>query len=375
MPALSYLIKEMTSVFIGRSHLLPDGETSEQHAQWQREEAEIIQADKSSDDSRSGGLFKGCFNGRGGGLGPIVDLEDGVERCPGCNWEIEDGMCNNCGFLVDEDFHIGSGDEISDDVSDELDEDEIDQDDFDADDADFGAYGAGVLNPPQGFRDMYRAPRRALHVEDDEEEEDEEDDEDHSMDGFIVDEADESDVEGATVLSSDNEFPSSDQPPHRIRRRVVINDSDEDDEDEYDREMRARNSVRNPVRILVHDSESEDHSDSDPDVVDTQPNMRNVISRRDRAPITIVDSDAEDLDSDSDEEESEMRSGPSERPSESLADESSVHQYSDDDMGSDAEGGGEEHYGFSPLQSSIDNEEEDYDQDSNAQGDEHNHWR
>ena len=33
--------------------------------------------------------------------GPILDAGDGVERCPECTWELEDGECNQCGWSPD----------------------------------------------------------------------------------------------------------------------------------------------------------------------------------------------------------------------------------------------------------------------------------
>ena len=36
---------------------------------------------------------------RGGGtFRPIWDQEDGVDRCPRCNWDLEDGTCHQCGI-------------------------------------------------------------------------------------------------------------------------------------------------------------------------------------------------------------------------------------------------------------------------------------
>ncbi|KAK8165894.1 hypothetical protein BC567DRAFT_265492 [Phyllosticta citribraziliensis] len=102
-PAPAYLIREMTSVFINRTELLPTGETEDQHKQWQKEEADIVQADKSNNDAQSGGLFKGCFKARpDAGLRVVRDQMDGVDRCPMCAWELVDRECSQCGLQFDE---------------------------------------------------------------------------------------------------------------------------------------------------------------------------------------------------------------------------------------------------------------------------------
>ena len=82
------------------------GETTEEHGKWQQEEAALVEKDRAN-TGPLGGLFRGCF--KRGGLGPrfpmgylprqpIRDLEDGVDRCPRCTWELEDGLCQSCGY-------------------------------------------------------------------------------------------------------------------------------------------------------------------------------------------------------------------------------------------------------------------------------------
>ncbi len=95
----------MTQVFASRAELMPPGETTEDHRKWQEEDAAAVEKDRSS-TGRRGGLFRGCFRAY---LGrpplmdyirpPIIrDVEDGVDRCPRCTWELEDGLCHSCGF-------------------------------------------------------------------------------------------------------------------------------------------------------------------------------------------------------------------------------------------------------------------------------------
>ncbi|KAL8999302.1 MAG: hypothetical protein Q9169_001847 [Polycauliona sp. 2 TL-2023] len=96
-PAPAFLIREITQTFVNTAVLLPAGETTEDHSQSQREEAEFVEKDKASHVS-GGGLFNGRFNRSARYRAPIRDSPDGVDRCPRCTWELEDGMCNSCGY-------------------------------------------------------------------------------------------------------------------------------------------------------------------------------------------------------------------------------------------------------------------------------------
>ncbi|KAL1640342.1 E3 ubiquitin ligase [Diplodia intermedia] len=109
-PAPAYLIREMTQIFINRAELHPAGETQDLHKQWQKEEADLVLQDKTNDDVRTGGLFKGCFRVRPeGGLRAIRDEEDGVDRCPMCAWELEEGECAQCGLQFDDNGTLAWG--------------------------------------------------------------------------------------------------------------------------------------------------------------------------------------------------------------------------------------------------------------------------
>ena len=96
----------MTQIFANRAELMPMGETTDEHQKWQQEEAALVEKDR-SDTGPAGGLFRGCFKRRIIGprypMGymprqPIRDAEDGVDRCPRCTWELEDGLCQSCGY-------------------------------------------------------------------------------------------------------------------------------------------------------------------------------------------------------------------------------------------------------------------------------------
>ncbi|MCJ1394751.1 hypothetical protein MMC18_007631 [Xylographa bjoerkii] len=105
-PAPAYLVREMAQIFVARAELMPVGETTEEHLTAKQEEASIVERDRSNTDSKSGGLFRGCFKGSLliGRNGVIRDVEDGVDRCPYCAWELEAGFCTSCQQTIDSDM-------------------------------------------------------------------------------------------------------------------------------------------------------------------------------------------------------------------------------------------------------------------------------
>lgn len=149
----------MTTVFINRVELLPTGETIEQHTKWQKEEADVVQQDKDNNDPRAGGLFKGCFkpsHASRPSLQAIRDQEDGVERCPVCAWELEDGECVQCGLFFDDNGELTWTDSFTGfSDMDEMSEQDLSGEDLDAemdmDDANFDGYGG----PPGNWEDYY----------------------------------------------------------------------------------------------------------------------------------------------------------------------------------------------------------------------------
>lgn len=77
---------------------MPVGETTQEHRKWQEEEAALVERDKANPGLK-GGLFRGCFRlTRRRPPAAIRDDEDGVDRCPRCTWELEDGLCESCGY-------------------------------------------------------------------------------------------------------------------------------------------------------------------------------------------------------------------------------------------------------------------------------------
>ena len=84
---------------------MPIGETIKEHAKLVEEAALIVASDMSNKDPKRGGLWRGCFPSwepptAGPTRGAIIDFEDGVERCPTCAWELEDGYCNSCSVYI-----------------------------------------------------------------------------------------------------------------------------------------------------------------------------------------------------------------------------------------------------------------------------------
>lgn len=116
-------VRDMTQIFISRAQLLPAGETIEDHKRWQKDEADIVEKDKKNNTQR-GGLFAGRFKRfRHHNASAIRDVEDGVDRCPMCAWELgEDGRCTSCAFDFDSGYPLSDSASLS--VSEDLTEDD-----------------------------------------------------------------------------------------------------------------------------------------------------------------------------------------------------------------------------------------------------------
>jgi len=91
----------MVHMFVGRTELLPENETTAEHADAKKEGAQEIEADRANTHPRDGGLFKGAFelqSSMADMTAAIRDPHDGVLRCPNCTWELEGGTCHSCGW-------------------------------------------------------------------------------------------------------------------------------------------------------------------------------------------------------------------------------------------------------------------------------------
>lgn len=125
-------------MFISRAELLPEDETIAEHSEAKRQETEAVEKDKANNSASDGGLFRGAFKSNPtvlNGLnsaGPIRDAEDGVDRCPRCAWELEDGICIHCGYRAEfsgTDFSNSGMSDMDEDDMEDLDED-IDIEDY-----------------------------------------------------------------------------------------------------------------------------------------------------------------------------------------------------------------------------------------------------
>ncbi|KAF1929753.1 uncharacterized protein M421DRAFT_419541 [Didymella exigua CBS 183.55] len=274
MPAPAYVIRDMAAVFIARAELVPPGETLEEHKKWQQDDADAVQRDRENADPRNGGLFKGLFNAPAHPPRPslhiVRDQEDGVDRCPICTWELEDGGCTQCGLVFDETGEV-SWDNSFTGFSDMDEMSEQDADDLEAamgydEEGEFEGSG----DPMNGWQDylgdpgadfvMRRflqhgnaGPRRHMsHSEagsrrsysqsivsdiygdemDTVEEEDEEDEEEDSeMNDFIDDAAQEHSASASGASSTPGQTPQpaaapANRPQVRARARPVVEESE-----------------------------------------------------------------------------------------------------------------------------------------------------
>ncbi|KAF2769302.1 hypothetical protein EJ03DRAFT_98178 [Teratosphaeria nubilosa] len=347
-PTPSYIIRELVLIFASRTQMLPDGETAEEHHTMAQEEAALVAKDKANKDNKTGGLFKGIFNrGAHGHLMPMRDPIDGVDRCPTCHWEVEDGYCNQCGLPVGVGFSDFDEDESDDDdLSDEeLDEDIMPHDDMgvfgldggadvfgmeddDNMDIDPAVFNAAFGGPPPFRLDRDRLDRlnaySPIHIDTDVSDDSEADDDENNseMDDFIDD--DEIHTGATYDDSSDNTEVQTVTPrlgPRRAVSAVVISD------DEGTRAARDR-------AISVEDSSSEDSDDDDDD--DDAPvtvnNRRNKhvghrLANR-RRPITVDSDDESSSDESNGEVLQPLTDTSTARGSSPLA---SIHSTNDDD--------------------------------------------
>lgn len=103
-------------MFISRVELLPEDESTAEHDEAKRVEAQLIETDRTTRTDGEPGLFKGAFcKAQPHFHGPIRDDEDGVLRCPMCAWEMEDGECGQCGY-ADHDAEFSDEDQEGDTI-------------------------------------------------------------------------------------------------------------------------------------------------------------------------------------------------------------------------------------------------------------------
>lgn len=354
----------MTQKYIQQIHILgEDGETLEQHAEFQRDEAAIVDRDRASKDPRTGGLFKGRFNKpHVTHIGPIIhDAEDGVARCPSCTWEItsDEDFCQQCGHPFDTDYNSESDSDY--DPESEMEMRRLHPatwDDFE--DIDDGAYdGDGMEDVEDDFRDIAQLDNRAADyawrhrgdppvvdlttdeesethsavmrrasgyqssrsIDEEDDDEEDEDEGDSTMSGFVVDDEEEQEDGGSSESSASTpRQPSTTRRQKGHRRgqtRVVSSDSGEEGsssasgEDSEDEEPISSGMTRRLANILTvqhdamrHQSTDSDLSDEDSDEADFSESedgrQSSLDDSNDGIEATDVDGDTE-YDSSSDE--------------------------------------------------------------------------
>ncbi|KAL1993068.1 hypothetical protein VTN49DRAFT_3825 [Thermomyces lanuginosus] len=257
-PAPSYLIRSIVNLFTNRAELLDKGETTDEHNQRRQEEAKKIEEDKNNTDPRTGGLFKGCFKEKRGPEGPIIDVEDGVERCPNCAWELVEDECVNCGYYAHDDPDFTDYTDYDDHSEFMTDADDMEAEAF-AEALEMDGYHDELL--PFGFRlhdAMHRTygrdrqgddnpgpgrgrrARRTIYITDeDDSDDDDEDSEDEDMDSFIVDDDDDEDDDDdssdhSTVIGDRRRLSSvssSEDESESSSSEDGSEDSDDDDDD------------------------------------------------------------------------------------------------------------------------------------------------
>jgi hypothetical protein len=257
-------------LFTSHAELLEKGETTAEHSKHQREEADRLEADKSSTNPQTGGLFQGCFRERRPFGGPIFDVEDGVARCPHCAWELEDDGCVNCGYHVDEDTVTGT--DFSEENSEMTDYhdglDEMDDDFGDMDEADYYEYYNEFpflhahdddhfiparfdqfMNPPHahgwlGWEHDDPSGSSVTHDSDD----DGESEEDEDMDSFIDDSEDGEDGSGTDRSTVVGEHSYLDQVDHQSGTGASASHDVEEPQGSEDESSEEDGDDEDPIR-------------------------------------------------------------------------------------------------------------------------------
>lgn len=313
-PAPNYLLREISHLFINRAELLPEDESIAEHVKDLNEESDLLSKDK-----KSAGLFQGRFKSPLHATfhhGVIHDFEDGVQRCPHCAWELEEGQCNRCGWTI-RDFDDLSGSE--DDMSFESEEDDESLPDSD-----------------ENIHDDLVGPQHthfhAIDIESDDEDEDEDDNgsEINAYDRHddFVDDEDEVDMDDVDETRDYDNYLAEPGTPYsdaesedeyafggnviqqNIPRRHahVIHDSDEESEAAnsgiYANSVRPFSSeTRGRSQIVISDGEDEEQEPQTELTTSSQADIQ-----QDSAEEDENDSDDEDSSSESDSESVESAS-------------------------------------------------------------------
>lgn len=295
----------MVQMFTSRAELLDKGETTAEHLKHREEESGRLDRDKANTDTQHGGLFRGLFKEKPAPLQPVVDLDDGVMRCPVCSWELaDDEVCAGCGYeyhgesdgtdYTDEDSDLSGTENYDSIIDDEADDDgfgDIEDDDpvwggfalpgaFPQDLAAAPAgiawhdgippfYQPGAPWPPRGYGTAPSLPRPPPGViltdpsEYDEHYIDEENEYDE-QDSFIDDEEhinredDGSQSEHSTVMGPGRAWQAENS--HRPVVQTISSDEVEDEDEDEDEEDSV---VRRPHRRRIGNFSSDDDDEEE----------------------------------------------------------------------------------------------------------------
>lgn len=294
-------------MFTSREELFEKYETVSDHAFGQRAETDRIELDKSNKDPREGGLFHGCFNEAAPPAAPIHDVDDGVERCPRCTWELEAGECLHCGYAG------GHTDSDMDEINDMNDFAEMDE--FENgfwDDFSHSTYEDFAINQIANGNDLpmdhplLRGVRRRLNrnrlpsdnESDSDEDSSEDDSDDSEMASFISDDEghDEHGIDRSTMLE-DRSFMTDgidytsgmdSSSMHDAGNPIEVDDHVEEVETSSDDEERVIRPSRNPTtrrRIRVAPS-SPVPSNSSPASIPSNFGSGNALSSQDEGSVS-----------------------------------------------------------------------------------------
>lgn len=119
---LTAQIRDMIETFVLRAELSSPHGTGAELRKQQKEALAAVNRDRATEGTPKGGLFQGMFKPRKKALHAMRDPEDGILRCPECNWEVDGGRCAQCGRHVRVSLHGGQ------DFSDDYDTEDSDSD-------------------------------------------------------------------------------------------------------------------------------------------------------------------------------------------------------------------------------------------------------
>lgn len=227
----------MIETFVLRAELSSPHSTGAEMRKLQQEAVKAVERDKASKGERNGGLFHGIFEKASPHVAVgLRDGDDGVLRCPDCNWEVHDHRCEGCQQRVMDPNGPGNNWlDFSDESSSEDSMIESDVDDVER-----------IRRPGPGGPGRWVDDEIILEGEGD-------DDEDWEDDGHDAEDAlEQSDYygalspdrssDGAVALDDDDDASNRPRPPRpltfagltRQNRRVVVEESDGDSEDDDD---------------------------------------------------------------------------------------------------------------------------------------------